>query len=159
MCRAPGGRVVVVSRSTSAADLEAPLVVEGGLHPPRTRPEWITRPRLLRLIEMATEQPVLLISAPAGYGKTTLVAQWADDRHSKDTAWVDLEPSHNDPASSEQLDPSSARFPDHVHLALISRTDPQLRLGRLRVQGKLAEIRAADLSFTLEETLPLGSRD
>ncbi len=76
--------MVVVSRSTSAADQEPPLVAEaafeGGLHRPRTRPDSITRPRLLRLIETSTEQPVLLISAPVGYGKTTLVAQWADDR-------------------------------------------------------------------------------
>jgi LuxR family maltose regulon positive regulatory protein len=42
-------------------------------------------------------------------------------------------------------------LPPHVHLILISRSDPPLPLARLRVRGQLTELRAADLRFTPEE--------
>jgi ATP/maltotriose-dependent transcriptional regulator MalT len=51
----------------------------------------------------------------------------------------------------EQLDHFVERLPEHAHLVLITRSDPDLRLGRLRVEGRLREIRAADLSFTTPE--------
>ena len=42
-------------------------------------------------------------------------------------------------------------LPVKAHLVLISRSDPALRLGRLRAAGKLSEIRADDLAFNVEE--------
>ncbi|HKA97156.1 MAG TPA: hypothetical protein VKD66_12895, partial [Streptosporangiaceae bacterium] len=44
------------------------------------------------------------------------------------------------------------RLPPGLRLVLASRADPPLPLARLRVRGQLAELRAADLRFTLEET-------
>ena len=44
-------------------------------HPP-VRDNWVSRARLLDQLDLATERPITLIAAPAGYGKTTLVAQW-----------------------------------------------------------------------------------
>ena len=46
-------------------------------------------------------------------------------------------------------------LPTHVRVVIISRSDPQLRLGRLRVEGKIAELRTSDLSFTVEEAQQL----
>jgi len=43
------------------------------------------------------------------------------------------------------------RLPPHVHVALITRADPDLPLARWRVHGELVEIRAADLRFTFDE--------
>jgi LuxR family maltose regulon positive regulatory protein len=48
-------------------------------------------------------------------------------------------------------------LPVKAHLVLISRSDPVLRLGRLRAAGKLSEIRADDLAFNLEEASSLLS--
>jgi LuxR family maltose regulon positive regulatory protein len=46
-----------------------------------------------------------------------------------------------------------ARFPPPaLRLAIVTRADPAIGLGRLRLDGGLVEIRAADLAFTLEET-------
>ena len=39
-------------------------------------------------------------------------------------------------------------FPDNIHLALATRSDPPLQLARLRSQHQMVEIRAADLSFS-----------
>ena len=44
------------------------------------------------------------------------------------------------------------RLPPGLRLALVTRTDPPLPLARLRASGQLAELRSADLRFTLEET-------
>jgi LuxR family transcriptional regulator, maltose regulon positive regulatory protein len=44
------------------------------------------------------------------------------------------------------------RLPPALRLALATRADPPLPLGRLRASGQLAELRSADLRFTLEET-------
>ncbi|HEX5512324.1 MAG TPA: LuxR C-terminal-related transcriptional regulator, partial [Actinomycetales bacterium] len=43
-------------------------------------------------------------------------------------------------------------LPQHVHVVLSTRVDPDLPLPRLRARGELVEIRAADLRFTREET-------
>ncbi|MDQ6782667.1 MAG: LuxR C-terminal-related transcriptional regulator [Actinomycetota bacterium] len=45
-----------------------------------------------------------------------------------------------------------ARLPAHMHLLMATRADPPLPLGRLRVEGRLVEVRAADLRFTADET-------
>ena len=59
----------------------------------------------------------------------------------------------------EQLDHLINGLPDHVHLVLISRSDPPLRLGRLRVDGKLTEIRSADLAFPPDEIAAVLQRE
>jgi LuxR family transcriptional regulator, maltose regulon positive regulatory protein len=42
-------------------------------------------------------------------------------------------------------------LPDHLHLVIASRVDPDLPLSRWRVRGELLEIRAADLRFSAAE--------
>lgn len=48
------------------------------LHRPHTIAGWIDRPRLLERLDQVLQKPVALVSAPAGFGKTTLVSQWLD---------------------------------------------------------------------------------
>ena len=45
---------------------------------PRKVAGWIFRPRLLERLDQVLHQPLALISAPAGFGKTTLLSQWLD---------------------------------------------------------------------------------
>lgn len=54
------------------------------------------RPRLIDLIERPGIARITLITAPAGYGKSTLAAQWAGQA-SHDVVWVSLRPEHNAP--------------------------------------------------------------
>ncbi len=52
----------------------------------------VRRPRLLQLLHAADERQVILVSAPAGYGKTSLVADWiASYGADEETAWVTFE--------------------------------------------------------------------
>ena len=72
--------------------------LEAKLHWPRVREGWVDRQRLVDLFDQATRRPVALIAAPAGYGKTTLAAQWlATGRGGRAAAWVSVDAADNDP--------------------------------------------------------------
>ena len=60
---------------------------------PTLPPHYVRRPRLHSLLDRADALPLVLVSAPAGSGKTSLVADWceASDAHDR-TAWVTFEP-------------------------------------------------------------------
>ena len=74
------------------------FMLEAKLRPPPARPEWVTRSRLVDELEKASQRPVILIAAPAGYGKTTAVTQWlASTSGPATTAWVSLDTADNDP--------------------------------------------------------------
>src|SRR2546430_2088174 len=67
------------------------------LHPPGPRPDFLPRPGLTERLDGALSRGLLLVCAPAGYGKTSLLASWA--RHSQNpVAWLSLDASDNDPA-------------------------------------------------------------
>jgi LuxR family transcriptional regulator, maltose regulon positive regulatory protein len=164
---------------------------------------------------VATRQELVLVSAPAGFGKSTLLADWARG-DSRAVAWLSLDEADNDPvrfwrhvaAALDGARPGVAEragmlvggvgstsvmpavtalindlaaapqdvvlvmddyhliqvadvhrsvaflldhLPTSLRVVLATRSDPPLALARLRAQGQLAELRAADLRFTLGE--------
>ena len=46
------------------------------LYAPPVRPELVWRPRLIERLNAGLEHKLTLVSAPAGYGKTTLLSEW-----------------------------------------------------------------------------------
>jgi LuxR family maltose regulon positive regulatory protein len=72
------------------------LVVSTKLLVPRVRPDAILRGRLTRLLDLATRRRLTVVSAPAGYGKTTAVVQWLARARGART-WVSLDARDNDP--------------------------------------------------------------
>ena len=71
-------------------------LLESKLHPPPARGGIVDRADLVqRLLEPPT-RPVVSIAAPAGYGKTTLLAQWAERRQPR-VGWVSFDDRDNDP--------------------------------------------------------------
>jgi LuxR family maltose regulon positive regulatory protein len=214
------------------------------LQPPRLRADLIARPRLLEvLFEAVSSHRLTLVSAPAGYGKTTLLASlYQKDEggtlrvkdedffhpsslhlHPFRVAWLSLGPEDNDPsgflgaliAALQRLNPACGvtaqtvltsltnpaaemrrvmgvlindiletlpeplilvlddlhtlteaaiyqgldylleRMPGHMHVIIGTRHDPPLALARLRSRQELAELRLAELRFTLAETTTL----
>ena len=184
---------------------------------PSTRTERVSRLRLIeRLNEGLRRTPgVTLISAPAGFGKTTLVSEWVMSC-GRPVAWLSLDEGDNDTArflayliaalqtvappmgqgiagalQSPQAPPTESILttllnevtglpqdfilvlddyqvidskavdqaltflieyqPPQMHLVIATREDPYLPLARVRAQGQLTELRAADLRFTLSE--------
>jgi LuxR family maltose regulon positive regulatory protein len=184
------------------------------LRPPRLRGGLVSRERLVGRLLDAQDVPVALIVAPAGYGKTTLLSQWAA-RDERPFAWVTLDAEDNDPSNLlsaiaaaldavepigwEVFDALASRRPDratvalhrlvrslgrrerpvvlalddlHVlrtresrrvvttiwqafgaglQLALASRSDAGLPVGRLRAHGISVELHAEDLAMTRSE--------
>ena len=73
------------------------IIIKPKLRAPASRPEQLVRPRLLELLGMFSEHKAP-ISAPAGYGKTTLLVQWHQAEEArKPFAWVSLDEQDNDP--------------------------------------------------------------
>ena len=72
-------------------------LLETKLHVPKLRRGLVSRPRLIEQLDRALESKVTLVSAPAGFGKTTLLADWqaAAPAGRSATAWLSLEPSDN----------------------------------------------------------------
>jgi LuxR family transcriptional regulator, maltose regulon positive regulatory protein len=199
----------------------AEVVITTKLFRPSLRPHTVARKRLHDVLRLGCTLPLTLVVAPAGWGKSTLVAEWL--AHDEITAgWVSLDSGDSDPmrfwrylllaagragspagaaalkrlnaagsdvlrdvlpafvnalvsadtplvlvlddyhlVTSPQVHTSVAmlldRSPPQLHLILIARADPPLPLGRLRVRGDLAELRAEDLRFSAAEALDFFS--
>ena len=194
------------------------------LFAPRVTRELVDRPRLTELLgdqfHDGALPPVFLVSAPAGFGKSTLLAQallGEPEPGRARVAWLSLDSGDSDPSSFwayvlaalRTAMPSLGRsaqallespggtpistvlttllndlaasddevvlvlddyhviqasevheamaflvehLPPQLHLVVATRSDPPLPLARLRARGQLAEVRAADLRFTEQET-------
>ena len=85
--------------SAGQAVATSPLL-ETKLYVPRWRTALVPRPRLIERLVRGTEGKLTLISAPPGFGKTTLLAEWlaATPVSERPAAWVSLDQSDNDPA-------------------------------------------------------------
>ena len=159
---------------------------------PPLRDGLVDRPRLVRRLIGSSDLPLALLVAPAGYGKTTLLSQWAEQDR-RPFAWVTLDEGDNDPrrllasissvlAEVEPVGLSSLgsrtrpfvlvlddvhvidakqslkalaeivdRLPPGSQLALASRDEPRMPVGRLRANRNAAELRVRDLAMTSSE--------
>ncbi|MGP4091403.1 LuxR C-terminal-related transcriptional regulator [Streptomyces sp. KR55] len=90
------------------------------LHPPAQPPYLLTRPRLLRRLDAATE-PVVVVSAPAGAGKTVLLTEWSRGLAARgECAWLSLDAYDNAPG---RLWAGILRALHHVRPKLPARLD------------------------------------
>ena len=109
------------ARADDGADPQGEQTLSGGalapvpakMSTPPERREHIRRPELERKLREARGARFLLVSAPAGYGKTTMLARWARTS-GRPVAWVSLDPG----------DRSARRFWSYV-LAAIGRILPE----------------------------------
>ena len=77
------------------------------LHVPRAQPGLVARPRLAGRLDEGLDHGLVLIAAPAGYGKSVLLSEWARAQ-AQPVAWLSLDGRDNDPV----------RFWRHVLAAL-----------------------------------------
>jgi len=151
------------------------------LAPPTSPLGTVRRPRLHSALDAAIDRRLTVVAAPAGWGKTVVLSTWSAECGA---GWVSIGPEHADPSRlrrdvdavlSEPDDRPPAIVLDDVHLlgapgieavrALVrdastpivvsSRADPDLGLPRLRLEGRLAELRGADLAFDEDELVAL----
>ena len=71
-------------------------LIAAKLRRPGPRPETVRRSSLIEKLARGNSGPLVSVVAPAGYGKTTLLAQWAE-RNGQVFAWVQVDEHDNDP--------------------------------------------------------------
>ena len=89
----------------SAAEQDVLLATK--LHVPGPRPGLVARPRLVEALDEGLARGLVLVCAPAGFGKTALLADWVRSGD-RPVAWLSLDAADDDPA----------RFWRHVVAAL-----------------------------------------
>lgn len=102
--------------SPPAAVSERDLLLTTKLHVPRPGAGCVPRARLLERLDAGTERELVLVCTPAGFGKTTLLADWVRDGR-RPVAWLSLDDGDNDPvrfwrhvaAALERVHPGVAR--------------------------------------------------
>jgi LuxR family transcriptional regulator, maltose regulon positive regulatory protein len=76
-----------------------PDVLIGKLTAPPPRTNRVRRARLLAQLDAGLRRTLLLVCAPAGFGKTTLISEWVAHRgRTSQTAWLSLDQGDNDPS-------------------------------------------------------------
>jgi LuxR family maltose regulon positive regulatory protein len=94
----------VVAPPKAADSLGPAPLLETKLYVPRSRRGLVPRPRLSERLDRGTASKLTLVSAPAGFGKTTLLTEWlaagpAAPANERLAAWLSLDRADNDPAS------------------------------------------------------------
>jgi LuxR family maltose regulon positive regulatory protein len=185
------------------------------LIPPPPPPAMVRRQRLHDLVTRCASRTITLVSAPAGWGKTALLSDWAGSSSPPGAvAWLSLDAADGDrrrfwgaataalsgarpelspltlrrggldgfvttlmnglgelaapavlvlddlheaatPELVADLETLAEHAPATLRLVISTRVDPSLRLERLRLAGRLGEVRAADLALTADETRAL----
>lgn len=74
---------------------EHDIVVRTKLHRPQPPSDYVLRPRLIELLQANPRRAFTLVSAPAGYGKSSLVSSWLEGTEGK-VAWLSLDEEDRD---------------------------------------------------------------
>ncbi len=90
------------------------MVLASKLRVPRPRPHLVHRPHLIQRLQQGLDKTLILLSAPAGFGKSTLLGDWLASC-AIPAAWLSLEPRDNNPV----------RFLTYL-LAALQTSDPHL---------------------------------
>ena len=106
--------------SSVAAERNALLATK--LNVPGSRPGLVPRPRLSERLDEGLRRGLVLVCAPAGYGKTVLLAEWAQ-RCQVPAAWLSLDSGDNDPARFWR---HAIAALDRVHAGIGGRVGPLL---------------------------------
>ena len=211
---APKARLFNIHRVPYNASVLTSIIATK-LYVPPSRPEIVLRPRLTERLDTHLHHKLTLISAPAGFGKTTLLSEWIASSR-RQVAWLSLDEEESDlarfltyliaalqtisgnmgalvlpalrspqplpveailvdlindiaaipddfilvlddyhlvdnPAVDRALAFLLEHLPPQMHLAIITREDPNLPLARLRARDQLTELRVADLRFSPSE--------
>src|SRR3954471_7956883 len=93
----PSNRIATPSPIPSGESVAGHTKPSSAIPQPRTDEGFVRRDDLLARLRRNAELPVVVLDAPAGYGTTTILRQWAAE-DPRPVRWVSLNPLHDDPA-------------------------------------------------------------
>ena len=153
------------------------------LHPPVPRPGIVARTDLVERLTAAGTSPVISVVAPPGYGKTTVLAQWAERTPSR-VGWISADAQDNDPTvlltyiavalnRIEDIDPgvfrsitasgANIKAPRRLNAAMATMQQPvSLVLDHLEAvtnQESLDAVAALALGLPAGSQIAIGSRE
>jgi ATP/maltotriose-dependent transcriptional regulator MalT len=159
---------IVALPDRRAAAAPGDLLLNTRLLPPPLRDGLVARPRLIRALEQAGAGTLTLVAAPAGYGKTTLLAEWLSTKdeggrmkdatighalhpssripHPFGVAWLTLDQHANDPARFWVALIAALR---HAHPALHASLEPSSAALVALLNGLAA--RPGELALVLDD--------
>ena len=122
-----------------------PLLLAAKFHRPAAPRHQVARPALVARLNvgLAANHPLTLIAAPAGYGKTTLAAQWAAQLDMPVT-WLALDEADDDPLRFFTYFLAALQ---EVNAAIGAELSPALHTGQLPPQAVLVTTLLNDLDF------------
>jgi LuxR family transcriptional regulator, maltose regulon positive regulatory protein len=145
---------VVMDRSQVGPSVEAapgdvigspgPELVWTKLVAPAVRPGLVARAGLQSLLQASLEAKLCLLAAPAGFGKTTLLAHWGQAAGGRRVAWVSLDERDNDPTRFWGYLVAALRTvePGVGTVALGALGGPSVELGRVVVSSLVNDLSA-----------------
>jgi LuxR family maltose regulon positive regulatory protein len=92
----PGSEASPEPTAPERVNVELDEILATKLSLPRIRPDFLPRPQLVDALDEGVAKELVLVCTPAGFGKTTLLATWAQ-QHNRPVAWLSLDPGDNDP--------------------------------------------------------------
>ncbi|WJI39269.1 hypothetical protein [Mesorhizobium opportunistum] len=122
---------------------------------------WVRRESILSRLERHVGMRIVLFAAPAGFGKSTTMAQWAAElaRHGRLTAWLSCEATDNDEGAFLSHLVGALRHlvqnPAELDLAFQSSPIPQLEVV---LSALVAGFAARDAEITLFSTTTTSSK-
>jgi LuxR family transcriptional regulator, maltose regulon positive regulatory protein len=90
--------LISIDKSAERDERAAPALLLTKLHPPAARNQTVARDRLLEHLQPAPGVRLIVVAAPAGGGKTTLLGTWREsEAERRSVAWVSCDEGDNDP--------------------------------------------------------------
>lgn len=136
------------------AESSGPVVLETNLTPPRVRPEHVERRRLTAQLRPGAMPRLTLVAAPPGFGKSTLLAEWASTQE-RPVAWLSLGDNDNDPARflADLVAALRRVEPDIGERALVALRGPAADLFGVVLPGLLNELArpGEDVALIIED--------
>ncbi|MGE3600956.1 MAG: LuxR C-terminal-related transcriptional regulator [Dehalococcoidia bacterium] len=137
---------------TETAALPLMVVLEPKLHPPARHPEHVSRTRLLQLLDAGVSRRLTLVGAPAGSGKSMLLAEWCRTEPVVGrVAWLSLDPQDSDPGVfwTYALHALRRVAPDRFGECLARLATPGVSLTRVVLPKLINELWTLDHPLTL----------
>lgn len=116
-----------MDRTARTLDTADEVLIATKLRAPAVRSQVMPRPSLMQQLDDASQRVLTLVAAPAGFGKTSLLNTWRQERD-KPVAWVSLDAGDNDPVRfwTYTLTALEEQCEGAVELALAMLRAPQL---------------------------------